>query len=101
MVLFRCYRCLFANDAFIEQYGLGTSYKFMIKATGCCLGGLGIVCVILIFTSPVGARAVFAYGATHASFSNPLDLKRSLSSSSTLKLNRNAALTKWLSQVVS
>ena len=66
MVLFYAYRCLFATDAFIEQYGLGAASESKIKATGCCVGAQGIVYAILIFTSPVGAWAVFAYGTIHA-----------------------------------
>ena len=66
MGLFYGCRCLFATDAFIEQYGLGAASEFMIKATGCCVGAQGIVYAILILTSPVGAWAVFAYGTIHA-----------------------------------
>ena len=50
----------------MEQYGLVAASEFMIKATGCCVGAQGIVYAILIFTSPVGAWAVFAYGTIHA-----------------------------------
>ena len=66
MGLFYGYRCLFATDAFIEQYGLGAASEFMIKATGCCVGAQGIVYAILLITSPVGAWTVFAYGTIHA-----------------------------------
>ena len=55
-----------ATDACIDQYGLGAASEFMIKATGCCVGAQGIVYTILIFTSPVGAWAVFAYEKIHA-----------------------------------
>ena len=48
MGLFYGYRCVFAIDAFIEQYGLGAASEFMIKATGCCVGAQGIACAILI-----------------------------------------------------
>lgn len=34
MALFYGYKCLFATNAFIEQYGLGAASEFMIKATG-------------------------------------------------------------------
>ena len=66
MGLFYGYRCLFVTDDFIEQYGLGAASDFMIKATRCCVGAQGIVYAILIFTSPVGAWAVFTYGTIHA-----------------------------------
>ena len=55
-----------ATDAFMEQYDLGAALEFLIKATGCCVGAQGIVYAILIFTSPVGAWAVFAYGTIRA-----------------------------------
>ncbi len=66
MGLFYSYRCLLATDAFIGQYGLGEASEFMVKATGCCVGAQGIVYAIIIFTSPAGAWAVFAYGTVHA-----------------------------------
>ncbi len=65
MGLFYGYRCLFATDAFIEQYGLGAASEFMIKATGCCGRSRYCLCNLNNYV-PVGAWAVFAYGTIHA-----------------------------------
>ena len=66
MELFYSYKCLFATDAFIEQYGFGSASEFVFKSTGCCVGAQGMVYAILIFSAPFGAKAVFACGKIHA-----------------------------------
>ena len=62
MALYYGYRCLFASDAFIEQYGLGAASGFMVKLTGTYTITQAIMYFILILTSPTGAWAVFAFG---------------------------------------
>ena len=62
MALYYGYRCLFASDAFIEQYGLGAASGFMVKLVGTYTITQAIMYFILILTSPTGAWAVFAFG---------------------------------------
>lgn len=62
MALYYGYRCLFASDALLEQYGLGPASGFMVKLTGTYTLTQAIMYFILILTSPSGAWAVFAFG---------------------------------------
>ena len=66
MAFFYGFRCLFATEGFIAQYGLGAASEFMIKTTGTFVTAQGLTYAILILTSPVGAWSVFAFGTIQA-----------------------------------
>ena len=62
MGTFYGFRCLFQTEGFIEQYGLGAASEFMVKLCGAYTITQGIVYILLLIMSPVGAWAVFAFG---------------------------------------
>ena len=66
MGVFYGFRCLFQTEGFIEQYGLGAASEFMVKLTGTYTMTQGIVYIILLITSPVGAWSVVAFGTIQA-----------------------------------
>ena len=66
MAFFYGFRCLFATEGFIAQYGLGAASEFMIKTTGTFVTAQGLTYAILILTSPAGAWSVFAFGTIQA-----------------------------------
>ena len=53
MALYYGYRCLFASDAFIEQYGLGAASGFMVKLVGTYTITQAIMYFILILTNHI------------------------------------------------
>ena len=66
MGTFYGFRCLFQTDGFIEQYGLGAASEFMVKLCGTYTITQGIVYILLLIMSPVGAWSVFAFGTIQA-----------------------------------
>ena len=66
MGTFYGFRCLFQTEGFIEQYGLGAASEFMVKLCGTYTITQGIVYILLLIMSPVGAWSVFAFGTIQA-----------------------------------
>ena len=54
------------KEGFIEQYGLGAASEFMVKLCGTYTITQGIVYILLLIMSPVGAWSVFAFGTIQA-----------------------------------
>lgn len=66
MGIFYGFRCLFQTEGFIEQYGLGAASEFMVKLCGTYTITQGIVYIMLLIMSPIGAWSVFAFGTIQA-----------------------------------
>ena len=55
------YRCLFAKEGMIEQYGFGDQSAFVINLTGSFVGAGFIMGVVVLFAGPQGAWLLFTY----------------------------------------
>ena len=55
------YRCLFAKEGMIEQYGFGDQSGFVINLLGSFVGAGFIMGVVVLFSGPQGAWAFVTY----------------------------------------
>ena len=55
------YRCLFAMEGMMEQYGFGDQSAFVITLLGTFVGAGFIMGVVLLFSGPQGAWAFVTY----------------------------------------
>jgi hypothetical protein len=55
------YRCLFATEGMIEQYGFGDQSAFVIHLVGTFVGAGFIMGVVLLLAGPQGAWAFITY----------------------------------------
>ena len=58
---FYAYRCLFAKEGMIEQYGFGDQSAFVINLVGSFVGAGFVMGVVILFAGPQGAWAFVTY----------------------------------------